>query len=170
MRFEIDKADAKGSNFAHTYGAEELSLDEEGLRLTEGPEISGQVLRDGHKVRVRGKIRAKAQLGCDRCLTPVDLPVEAEFDVGYVRDSDFAADDEVELEDEDVSLSVLEGEAIDIDGLVREQLLLALPTRALCRDECAGLCAICGANKNLKNCDCHTTEIDPRWQALKQLK
>jgi uncharacterized protein len=170
MRVEVEKVDAKGANFAHAYAAEELSLEHEDLRLIEGPEISGRMQREGRKVRLRGKIRAKAQLDCDRCLAPVDLPVEADFDVGYVPVSDFATDEDVELQDEDVSLSVFEGGAIDIDELVREQLLLALPTRALCRDECAGLCAICGVNKNLKSCDCHTMEIDPRWQALKELK
>jgi uncharacterized protein len=170
MRVEVDKVDAKGADFAHTYGADEIILEDEGLRLIEGPEVSGRMQRDGHKVRLRGRIRAKAQLDCDRCLATVDLPVDAEFDVGYVSASDFATDEDVELQDEDASLSVFEGTAIDIDELVREQLLLALPTRALCRDECAGLCAICGVNKNLKSCDCHTTEIDPRWQALKELK
>ncbi len=61
------------------------------------------------------------------------------------------------------------GEHVDLDDLVREQILLALPTRQLCRDDCKGLCPTCGANLNQTTCDCSAEEIDPRFAALAQL-
>jgi uncharacterized protein len=73
------------------------------------------------------------------------------------------------LLDEDLTLSVFDGAVIDVDDLVREQLLLALPAQVLCQDECKGLCPICGGDKNLKNCNCQEAEIDPRWAGLKEI-
>ena len=172
MRLELDKLEETGGAFAHAYGSQELSLEEENLRLTEAPVVSGgRATRHGHQVRLRGTIKARAEIDCDRCLTPIAVPVETDFDVTYVPATEYAAEEEVaELQEEDLSLSVFEGEAIDIDELVREQVLLALPTRALCREDCAGLCPVCGVNKNNKTCHCESKEIDPRWQALKDLR
>ncbi len=86
------------------------------------------------------------------------------------RRSRSAADENVELQKDDLIRSVYEGDAVDLDELVREQILLALPTRTLCREECKGLCPECGANLNAGECDCAQKEIDPRWAALADLK
>ena len=56
------------------------------------------------------------------------------------------------------------------EPMVRDALLLELPLAPLCSADCAGLCATCGANHNLTRCECVTTEIDPRWAALRSLE
>ena len=68
-----------------------------------------------------------------------------------------------------MALSVLEGDAIDVDEVTKEQILLAVPTRSLCNDDCKGFCPTCGADKNAGECGCEAKEIDPRWAALKNL-
>src|SRR5215213_1252628 len=78
--------------------------------------------------------------------------------------------EEVELQAEDLILSAYEGDAVDLDELVREQILLALPSRHLCREDCKGLCQRCGANLNNGPCSCEQGEVDPRWAALADLK
>jgi uncharacterized protein len=102
-------------------------------------------------------------------LQSVEVPIETDFDVKYISTDDYRATETVELQEEDLSVAVFEDARIDIDELVREQLLLALPTRALCKEECQGLCPVCGANKNSGQCACETREIDPRWSGLKDL-
>ncbi len=169
MRLELDKLLEKKGTFAHAYRLDELSLEEENMRLTAAPEVTGRITRDGLRFRLRGKITAQAEVDCDRCLTAIAVPVETEFDVTYVPQADYAAEEKAELQEEDMTLSVLEGEAIDVDELVREQVMLALPTRALCRDDCKGLCPVCSINKNTDACACESKEIDPRWAALKNL-
>ena len=169
MRIELDRLQEAGDKFAHVYEPEELVLDEEHARLTEPPEITGRVSRSGHEVRVRGKINARAEVDCDRCLKSVTVPVETEFDVTYVPEEDYRESEAAELKEDDLSLSVFDGATIDVDELVREQLLLALPTRALCTEECKGLCPVCGADRNADTCDCETKEVDPRWAALKSV-
>ncbi|HEX8890833.1 MAG TPA: DUF177 domain-containing protein [Pyrinomonadaceae bacterium] len=169
MRIELDKLELTGNRIAHVYEPEEIVLDEEHARLTSPPEVEGRVSRSGHEVRLQGKIKTTAEVDCDRCLKSVSIPVETEFDVTYVPADDYTSSDAAELQEEDLSLSVFDGETIDIDELVREQVLLALPNRALCGEDCKGLCPICGADRNVNPCDCQSKEIDPRWAGLEKL-
>ena len=170
MRIELDKLEGNRSAFAHTYEAGEIVLDEETARLTEAPQINGRVARSGQEVRLRGTVTARAEVECDRCLKTVDVPIETQFDVTYIPTVDYESAATAELQEEDLSVSVFDGEAIDIDDLVREQVLLALPPRMLCGEECKGLCPVCGADRNQTECACAPTEIDPRWAGLAGLK
>ena len=168
MRIELDKLEAAGNRFQHVYQPEEIVLDEEHARLIRQPEIEGRASRKGSEVRLRGSVKAAAEVDCDRCLKSVTIPVETEFDVTYIPPDVYESSRSAELLEDDLSLAVFDGEAIDIDELVREQLLLALPGRALCREECKGLCPVCGADKNTDSaCACEQKEIDPRWAGLK---
>ena len=63
-----------------------------------------------------------------------------------------------------------DGKVIDLDPIVREQLLLALPMSAVCTEDCKGLCTVCGQNLNEKQCGCDTRQVDPRLAALKNIK
>ena len=169
MRIELSKLEQTGNTFAHVYEPEEIVLDEEHVRLIGPPEVTGRVSRSGHEVRLRGKIVATAEVDCDRCLKSVSVPVETEFDVAYVPSEDYARDEAAELQAEDLSLSVFDGETVDLDELVREQVLLTLPARALCGEDCKGLCPTCGTDRNVNPCDCQSKDTDPRWAALKEV-
>ena len=169
MRIELDKLEETGGAFAHAYEPEEILLDDEHARIVEPPQISGRVSREGNEVRLRGRIKTRAEVDCDRCLKAVAVPLETDFDVTYIPAADYVAGEAAELEAEDLDQSVFEDGAIDVDELVREQVLLALPARALCVEECKGLCPVCGADKNTDQCSCETAEIDPRWAALSKL-
>ena len=170
MRIELDKLEGGKGSFSHTYQPGELILDEEQARLTEPPEVRGRISRTGREVRLQGTLNARAKVDCDRCLKSIAVPVEAEFDVRYVPAADYEETAARELQEEDLSFSVFADEAIDLDELVREQVLLALPTRALCSEDCKGFCPVCGANRNTQSCDCETVETDPRWDSLKNLR
>ena len=74
---------------------------------------------------------------------------------------------ENELDVDDLEVSIIENEEIDLNELVREQILLTLPTQIFCKEDCKGLCRECGANQNLIDCNCEEKEIDPRWKAWK---
>jgi uncharacterized protein len=64
----------------------------------------------------------------------------------------------------------LDDDAVDLEPLVRDALLLELPAVPLCAPECRGLCPVCGADRNETTCDCRTDEPDPRWAALESLE
>ena len=169
MRIELDKLPEDRASFAHVYTPDEFSLEEEHARLRELPKVTGRISRIDQGVLIDGQISAVAELDCDRCLKSVGVPVETKFNVSYVTPAVYESAHEAELQDQDLGLSIFDGETIDVDELVREQLLLALPARALCRDECKGLCPICGKDRNLDSCECQEKEIDPRWAGLENL-
>ena len=170
MRIELDQLEGSEGRFAHAYGAGELDLQDERARLHGAPEISGRLVRDGNKILLKGNLSAIAQVDCDRCLRAVEVPIESELNLWYVTVQDYESLPATALEDEDLALSVFDGEAVDIDEVVREQVLLAVPLRAVCREDCKGLCPVCGTDRNLKNCDCRTTETDARWAGLGDLR
>jgi len=69
-----------------------------------------------------------------------------------------------------LNIAVFDGEGIELDDLVREELLLALPVNLLCREDCKGLCPVCGIDRNQSDCRCESDAVDSRWQKLKELQ
>jgi uncharacterized protein len=171
MRIEVENLKEKAEAFSHSYAPGEVELEEEGARLVSNAEVSGEASRRGEEVRLRGRVRTEVELLCDRCLAPSRAPLEVEFDTRFIPQTAAAAEsDNVELLTEDLGLAAYEGDSVDLDELVREQILLALPSRNLCREECSGLCQKCGANLNEGQCSCEQGETDPRWAALADWK
>jgi uncharacterized protein len=167
MRIEVENLTEKAEPFSHAYAPEEVELEDEGARLVSPAEVGGSATRKGEEVRLRGSIKTEVELLCDRCLAPSRAPLEVEFDARFIPQAAAAgAGENVELLDEDLGVAAYEGDAVDMDELVREQILLALPLRSLCREDCKGLCAKCGADLNSGDCSCEQAETDPRWAAL----
>jgi uncharacterized protein len=117
----------------------------------------------GHDVVVRGRVRGTFGLGCRRCLEPVTAEIDE--DVGLLY-----REGEVEEEGGEVLSLPETGTELDLTGPVREQVLLAVPRYAYCREDCRGLCPHCGTNLNHETCDCTPEEPDDRWAPLRQLK
>ena len=170
MRIELDKLEERGGKFAEVYEADELPLDEPDVRIVEPAEISGRVRRDGKEVELRGRLQTKLEVVCGRCLKPVELPLATDFKERFVRAVSWAAEEQHELAAEDLDLAVFDGEGIELDDLVREELLLSVPVNVLCREDCRGLCPVCGIDRNLSECQCQTDEVDSRWAKLKDLQ
>jgi uncharacterized protein len=158
-----------GRRFEHQYDVDGLDLSGEDFALSVPPLVKGRVDRTGVDVRVRGNLNAQINAPCDRCLENVDIPVDREFDLYYTRSDEETGDDtEKELQLKDLDFAFLEGEEIDLDELVHEQLALALPVRVLCAEDCRGLCPQCGIDRNRESCSCQPP-MDPRWQTLADL-
>ena len=170
MRIELERLEGGRGVFAHVYQPDELNPVDERVSLTEPVAVKGTVRRSGNEVFVDGHLETRAQVECDRCLKPVDLPVSAEFALEYITGADYESRSTAALSEEELSVSVFDGESIDVDEIVKEQILLAVPARTLCREDCEGMCPDCGIDLNIGECGCTTNEIDPRWAALKDLK
>jgi uncharacterized protein len=169
VRIELDNLERSSGAFGHVYENGELEFTDERVRLLDPPEISGQITRKGSEIFLSGRLVTRAEVDCDRCLKSVEVPVRANFNLQYVTAAEYETIHAAELEETDLALSVFDGEGIDVDEIVREQVLLAVPTRLLCREGCKGFCPTCGADRNLKECGCRTEETDPRWAGLKEL-
>lgn len=170
MRVELAKLDNNVGNFAHEYADGEFVLEDDRVVVAAAPRVSGRITRTEHEVVVEGEFAAVAEVECDRCLRPVKLPISSNFRLEYVTPETYMSFETVELAQEDLALSTFDGEVIDVDDIVREQVLLAIPTQAICRENCKGFCPVCGADRNITDCNCSATEIDPRWSGLRDLR
>jgi uncharacterized protein len=169
MRIELDSLE-KAGEFAQTYQPDELKLGEHDVSLIEPVEIRGRLWKGNWEVNLAGRLTAKLEAPCARCLKPVALPIAADFSERFVPEVSWGSEEQHELHEEDLDLAIFDGEALEIDDVVREELLLALPAQVLCREDCKGLCPACGADRNVTECECETRQVDLRWQALKDLQ
>ena len=114
---------------------------------------SATVTREKARVTIAGTATTTLELSCGRCLEGFALPVTAQFDLRYLPAADAPpGGDEVEVADEDINTAYYRDGQIDLGELIHEQLYLALPMKPLCKDECLGLCPVCGANRNTTPC------------------
>ena len=169
MRIELSGLESGKGALAYAYAPGELVLEDDRVRLVNPPSVSSQIRQDGRRVHVSGTVTGRLQLECDRCLKPVEIQVDSRFKLEYVTAQDYQAQEAVELSEEDLDLSVFDGEAIDVDELVTEELLLAVPQHVLCNENCEGICPVCGVDRNSVDCECQSAEVDPRWAGLKEL-
>ena len=169
MRIELASLESGKGAFAHTYAPDELVLKDERVKLLVAPVVSGKMRQQGDRVHLSGHVLARVQVECDRCLKPVELPIDSGFKLEYVTAEAYRAQQAVELTEEDLDLSVFDGEGIDVDELVTEEILLAVPDHLLCDEACQGICPVCGVDRNSNDCGCETQKTDPRWAGLKEL-
>ena len=169
MRIELENLEGGKGDFAYVYKPEELNPVDERISLSGPANVSGKVRLAGNEVFVDGRVDAQVRVECDRCLQPVEMPVNADFALEYISGSEYEESQAVELTEAEMSVSVFDGQAIDVDEIVKEQIVLAVPTRMLCREDCKGICPECGMDRNTGDCGCGKNEIDPRWAALKKL-
>ena len=130
---------------------------------------------DGRKgviddIRVVGKFSTGLEIPCARCLEPVLYQVDRPFELLFRPQSVNVGPDEREMQDKDAEIAFYEGDGVELEDILREQILLAVPIKALCREDCKGLCPHCGKNLNTGECHCEPVADDPRWNALKDLR
>lgn len=119
-------------------------------------------------IEVEGRVACTARLSCARCLAEFDYPIEAALRLAYTRRSPEAAlpQDAAHLDPEEADLLSFSGDELDLAEGVQEQIVLALPIRALCREDCRGLCPRCGADRNRGPCACPPETLAGPFAAL----
>ncbi|GBD26084.1 hypothetical protein HRbin30_01411 [bacterium HR30] len=124
--------------------------------------------RAGVEVFLQGHVEGNAVGYCARCLESYPFSFATDFSLVLLPQEELPPN--MELTQDDLDLAYYEGEEIDLSPIVAEHILLALPTRPLCSEECRGLCPSCGVNRNFERCDCEANRVDPRWAALREIK
>ena len=121
-------------------------------------------------IRVKGKLETSLEVACARCLEPVVHQVERSFDLLYRPLGTDAGHEELSVTDAEAEIGYYQGEGLLLEDTLREQVLLALPLKTICREDCKGLCPHCGKNLNESQCSCAEQFEDPRWSALKEIQ
>ncbi len=136
-----------------------------------GPiQIRLHLTRAGKTVLMRSRVEARVEWICARCLTSFSRTLTSEFKTSLKPRPDSLLPEEIELKREDLETEFYEGEEIDVAPLVQDQILLTLPAKAICQEECRGLCPKCGQNLNRGTCQCSGKVIDPRFESLKNFR
>jgi uncharacterized protein len=155
MIISLARLPVDGLSFEHRYQAGELDTRNFEFEVQDPPLVTGRVDRVGMDMRLRGNIKAGLTVACARCLKQVPIHVDIPFDLLYAsEDPGGSRTGELELHARDLDFSVYERDEIDLDVMVLEQIELALPSRALCREDCRGLCPQCGIDLNIDQCNC----------------
>jgi len=154
----------------------DIGVDDDAIDAFEGPvTVSVHVQRNGDVARLTSVVHAVVKLECARCLEEFTREVSGEFTIvarrlrkgEVVRKSEEAAD--IEDDEEDLVLLDYDTNEIDIAENVHDALLLEIPLKSICSENCKGLCPVCGQNLNEGECGCKRTGTDPRWNALSDL-
>jgi uncharacterized protein len=175
MKFRLEDIPQEGreANFseAEDWLDERLRGEEKRMfRFLSPIRVRLKLLKSGRMIQVKSRLETKVELPCARCLEPFSLSLNSEFSTVLKPRPNFPLAEELELTREDLESDFYDGEEIDLTSFVQDQLLLTIPQKALCREECRGLCPRCGKNLNREVCDCSTGLMDPRFQALRNLK
>jgi uncharacterized protein len=121
-------------------------------------------------IRLSGELSTSLELLCARCLEPVTQDVSHKFDLLYRPLGADAGREELSVTGAEAEISYYQGEGLLLEDAIREQVLLAVPLKVICRENCKGLCPHCGANQNVERCSCAEPVEDPRWTPLKDLR
>ncbi|MGA9111755.1 MAG: YceD family protein [Smithella sp.] len=117
-------------------------------------------------VFIKGSFSAQIDICCSRCLENTKLSIGADFAYTLIPAKAETRED-LELTPEELEISYYKGDFIDLGPIICEQIILQIPIKALCSEECKGLCPQCGANLNASSCNCHLNFVDNRMAVLK---
>jgi uncharacterized protein len=121
-------------------------------------------------IRLRGHFEGRFEVPCARCVEPVEIPVSSDFDLIFRPVGVDAGPAERAISAGETEIGYYQKDSLLLEDVLREQVLLSLPVRTLCKPDCKGLCPRCGQNRNHQVCSCDEGPNDPRWEALAGLR
>jgi uncharacterized protein len=185
MRVNIDEIKEAGLRRSWDVAREDLdaivSDDRAGFRARGPVHVQAKLSKVERRVLVDAHARAELTVPCGRCLAPVPVDVPVDFELTLVPSDEYADESHADHDrgrgpiggsfaSDDAEEEVYTGKVIDLDPILREQVLLALPSYPVCREDCKGLCPVCGTNLNERECGCERKPRDPRWAGLEKFK
>jgi uncharacterized protein len=170
MLLDLNKLRGAREHIQRTFQPSAFDPQDSEYRVAAPVELVADVQKLGPDAfSVAGRVRARLGVVCSRCVEPFEVPVDAAFDLRYVPQAENAGEPEQEIGEDDLATAFYRDGMLDLIDLMREQFVLALPMKPLCREDCRGLCPECGTNLNKGQCDCAPRWEDPRLAALKSL-
>ena len=172
MFFSVKELEVRKIRFDETFRAGQIDFVGEELKQESELRAAGVAELVPHspgEVRIRGRYSVVIGAACDRCLEPARFPLEADFDLCYLPVETIARDEEVGIDEAESEVGFYENGGVELEDVLREQILLALPMQRICSETCKGICPACGQNRNQAACNCKTEDAGGRWAALRNL-
>jgi uncharacterized protein len=178
MFISLQDLEVKPVEFAETFAPGKIDFGQDivqqgGLRA----EGRAELIEEDHggknrvqDIRVVGGFNGKFDLLCARCLESVLTAAHEDFDLLYRPLQPGKLGEEISINEAETEIGFYKGNGIELADVIKEQVLLALPVKTVCKEDCKGLCPHCGQNLNQGSCDCTQERSDPRWSALEGLR
>jgi len=170
--FSVKELELKKARFDAAFAPGDIQYDQ-GLSQTTPLEAVGTAELLPHtlgEIRIQGHLKVKMQAECDRCLGPAGFLIDEDFDLFYRPAKRAGYEEDVEIDAGESEVAFYEGGGVELKDILREFVLLSLPMQRVCREDCGGICPVCGQNRNLVECNCESKAVDDRWSALKKLQ
>ena len=162
---ELFSREGKEKTYTCSIDMDTLTTTKEAFPIVSKEPVSLRIQNLGNrKLLLTGSAELTLQIPCSRCHEPVDCP----FSLDLEDELDLERTEEERAEDLDEQPYV-SGYTLDVDRLLSNELLLNLPMKVLCREDCKGICNRCGANLNYSTCSCDRSSPDPRMSAIQDL-
>jgi uncharacterized protein len=163
MKLNVQALKQGVQSFEFEKTANDLNLDP--VTFNAEIRVNSDVEKRYNSVFVRSRVETSISSICDLCLEGFSQDLHDEFRLFCASPEEYA----IYKDDDEVRMLNPRTREIDLADGVRESLLLTVPLKAVCSDDCKGLCPQCGANLNVVSCQCSLAQTDPRWEGLKKL-
>jgi len=175
MRFKVKEIGEDGLDIQVSVGPAWFEAECSDLDIRPGQKaitLAGRLEKAGENFLLRGDLRGDVMTPCARCLESAQVPLQVDIAVSYVEVEEGGAGDPSESDDDDGDVLPFSEGVIDLTSELRDEILLALPMGPLCRPDCAGICPVCGGNRNLAPCDCveRQKQNTSKFSPLKDIK
>ena len=173
MFLSVKEMEVRKIRFDETFRAGQIDFAGDELEQESMLHAAGEAALVPHssgEVRIQGRYSVEIAAACDRCLERTRYPLEASFDLYYQPMSTIAREEEVGIDEAESEIGFYEDGGIELEDVLREQILLALPMQRICREDCRGICPQCGQNRNEAACNCKMEDAAGRWGALRDLE
>ena len=175
MKIRVDQLKDKPRNLS---AVEEVSVyptlavvEESGECTFLGPlSVELVAAKEFDHIRVEGRVETRVRLACSRCLAEYEMDIASPFTIFYVSSTDVSKDEEVELAEQDLISVAFDGDEIDFTNEIAEQVLMEIPFKPLCSEDCKGLCAHCGVDLNEAGCNCEQLQTNIKFSVLNNFK
>ena len=173
MFLSVKEMELRKVRFDETY--EPGQIDFSGEELVQASPLAAKgtaelLAHSDGQMRIQGRIKVDMTAQCDRCLGGARFALDSGFDLFYRPASQLPKEDEVAIDAGEAEIGFYEDGGMELEDILREQVLLALPMQRVCSEVCKGICPACGKNRNETECDCKLESHDDRWGALRKLE
>ncbi|WP_353683343.1 DUF177 domain-containing protein [Thermodesulfovibrio sp. 3907-1M] len=141
----------------------------DGVKITQAFKAILRIEKKGVEVFVKGIVSGEVELQCSRCLREYTMPIKTLVEVTYHPIEELNKEELMELKRDEMDIDFYRDGLIDTADIIRDQILLNIPMKPLCSENCKGLCPVCGTDLNESECGCVVKEIDPRMAVLQTL-
>ncbi|MCY6372378.1 YceD family protein [Clostridium ganghwense] len=140
-----------------SFEGENITFEQEEIEFVEPINIEGIFTIAGDIINFDGTIKTTLKLVCSRCLEKFNYPLEIQIHENFSKFED----------NKDDEIIIINDDKVDFSPIIETNIILSLPMKRLCSEECLGLCTVCGTNLNHSTCNCEKNDIDPRLAKLR---